>query len=55
MRVLANTVKGAEDIRIVHFVDGAFGIRVQLYHLGHDIGRTTIVDILHEAGLTPGA
>ena len=28
-------------------------IRDQLYHLGHDIGRTTIVDILHEAGLTP--
>lgn len=28
-------------------------IRDQLYHLGHNIGRTTIVDILHEAGLTP--
>ncbi len=28
-------------------------IRDQLYHLGHDIGRTTIVDILREAGLTP--
>lgn len=29
-------------------------IRDQLYHVGHDIGRTTIVDILHEAGIIPG-
>lgn len=28
-------------------------IRDQHYHLGHNIGRTTIVDILREAGLTP--
>jgi putative transposase len=28
-------------------------IRDQLRHLGHEIGRTTIVDILRKAGLTP--
>jgi len=28
-------------------------IRDQLRHLGHEIGRTTIADILREAGLTP--
>jgi hypothetical protein len=28
-------------------------IRDQLGHLGHEVGRTTIVDILREAGLTP--
>ncbi len=28
-------------------------IRDQLHHLGHDIGRTTIVDTLREADLTP--
>jgi len=28
-------------------------IRDQLNHLGHEVGRTTVVDILREAGLTP--
>lgn len=28
-------------------------IRDQLRHLGHEVGRSTIVDILRDAGLTP--